>query len=185
MTKCNETNINGGKIICPEVYTDNRGTFMELWNEQKYREFGINDLFIQDNISKSKKGVLRGVHTQLNFPQSKIVCCRDGKIFDVAVDCRKDSPTFGKWHGEILSAENNKQMYLPSGVAHGFLALEDAVVLMKVTTHYTAGDEIGFIWNDKTVNIEWPEMDCKYIFAEKDLNWKPFEEMMEQIKGVR
>ena len=114
---------------------------MELWNETQLKQVGIDEVFVQDNVSTSIKGVLRGVHTQIKYPQAKIVACLQGQIFDVAVDCRVDSPSYGMWHGEFLSGENRKQLYIPAGVAHGFLTLEDAMVYMKVTTHYVPGEE--------------------------------------------
>lgn len=182
MIKQFDTPIIGVKVLSPDVFGDNRGSFMELWNNQVLRDVGIKDLFVQDNISTSVKGVLRGVHTQRDFPQAKIVSCLSGEIFDVAVDCRTGSSTFGKWYGEILSFQNRKQLYLPPGVAHGFLALDDAMVHMKVTTHYVPGDEIGFRWDDETIGISWPiskEMDL--IFADKDLQWPDFNEMVVQM----
>lgn len=182
MMKHFDTSINGVKVFCLDVFGDNRGSFLELWNNKVLRESGVQDVFVQDNISTSVKGVLRGVHTQKKFPQAKIVSCLSGKIFDVAVDCRKGSSTFGQWYGEILSAQNHKQLYLPAGVAHGFLALEDTMVHMKVTTHYVPGDEIGFIWNDETVGISWPiPEDLELIFADKDLHWPDFNEMVAQM----
>lgn len=180
------TKVNGVKVLCPKVFGDNRGSFMELWNEKVMKQNGLDDNFIQDNISTSVKGVLRGVHTQLKFPQAKIVSCLKGMIFDVAVDCRKDSTTFGKWYGELLSAENCRQMYLPEGVAHGFLTLEDAMVHMKVTTHYTPGDEIGFTWNDPKIGISWPiPVGMDLIFADKDLQWGNFDDLVEKVNSFR
>lgn len=182
MIKQLDTPIIGVKVLCPEVFGDNRGTFMELWNNRVLRDIGIKNLFVQDNISMSVKGVLRGVHTQRKFPQAKIVSCLNGKIFDVAVDCRTGSLTFGKWYGEMLSAQNHKQLYLPTGVAHGFLTLEDAMVHMKVTTHYVPGDEIGFRWDDETIGISWPiPKEMNLIFADKDLQWPDFNEMIVQM----
>ncbi len=184
--ECNATNIEGVRVLCPCAFVDNRGSFMELWNEKVLAKVGINDNFVQDNLSTSVKGVLRGVHTQIKYPQSKIVACLQGSIFDVAVDCRVASPTFGKWHGELLTGENCKQLYLPKGVAHGFLTLEDAMVYMKVSTHYTPGDEIGFKWDDEKVGIDWPiPSDMELIFADKDLMWKGFEGAMEDLKRLR
>lgn len=177
-----ETVIEGVKILNPKVFPDSRGCFMESWNRKSFTEVGIKDDFVQDNISVSRKGVLRGIHTQLRCPQSKLVSCINGSIYDVVVDCRKNSPSFGKWHGEILSFENNSQLYIPAGVAHGFYAIEDATVMMKVTTHYLPGDEIGFIWNDKDVNIQWPFLgNDDLIFAEKDLHWESFKNMIARI----
>ena len=184
--KAEATNISGVKLLSPKVFADNRGSFMEIWNNKTFNEIGIPDSFIQDNISTSIKGVLRGVHTQLIHPQSKIVCCLSGSIFDVAVDCRINSPSYGRWHGEILSAENRKMMYIPEGVAHGYYTINDATILMKVTTHYTPGDEIGFMWDDTTICIEWPLIaGAETILAEKDTKWGSFKDMMNIIAQYR
>lgn len=178
--------MKGVKVLCPKVFSDNRGSFMELWNEQTLADVGIEEVFVQDNISTSVKGVLRGMHTQIRFPQAKIVSCLKGIIYDVAVDCREGSATYGKWYGELLSEENRKQMYLPAGVAHGFLTLEDAMVHMKVTTHYTHDDEIGFKWDDESVGISWPiPVGLDLVFAEKELHWKVFAEAMKELKKMR
>ena len=180
------TKIEGVKVLIPKVFGDNRGAFLEIWNEKTYQDIGLPDEFVQDNISTSIKGVLRGVHTQLKYPQSKVVSCLSGCIYDVAVDCRIDSPTFGQWYGEILSAENRRMLYIPDGVAHGFYTMEDAIVLMKVTTHYMPGDEIGFMWNDITVGIEWPLFEgLEPVLAEKDQRWSCFDEMMKIISQYR
>lgn len=180
------TNVVGVQVLCPKLFGDNRGSFMELWNVTQLKQVGIDEVFVQDNVSTSIKGVLRGVHTQIKYPQAKIVACLQGQIFDVAVDCRVDSPSYGMWHGEILSGENHKQIYIPAGVAHGFLTLEDAMVYMKVTTHYTPGDEIGFLWNDPDVGIKWPIAEIvDLIFADKDLQWKSFQDMMSELTELR
>lgn len=180
------TNVVGVQVLCPKLFGDNRGSFMELWNVTQLKQVGIDEVFVQDNVSTSIKGVLRGVHTQIKYPQAKIVACLQGQIFDVAVDCRVDSPSYGMWHGEILSGENHKQIYIPAGVAHGFLTLEDAMVYMKVTTHYTPGDEIGFLWNDPDVGIKWPIAEIvDLIFADKDLQWKSFQNMMSELTELR
>ncbi len=179
-------NIKDAKILIPQLFTDSRGDFMEFYNENTLNKEGIEDVFVQDNISSSIKGVLRGVHTQLKYPQAKIVSCLKGAIWDVIVDCRMDSPTFGSWYGEFLTADNHKQLYIPQGVAHGYYALSEATVLMKVTTHYTPGDEIGFKWNDEKIGIEWPLTDSSEpILAEKDKNWGSFDEMVELIAKTR
>ena len=184
--KIYDTRIEGVKVLRPKVFKDNRGSFMELWNEKVLKQNELEDNFVQDNISTSVTGVIRGVHTQLRFPQAKIVSCLKGMIFDVAVDCRKDSPTFGQWYGELLSAENYRQMYLPEGVAHGFLTLEDAMVHMKVTTHYTPGDEIGFKWNDPKIGISWPiPVGMDLVFADKDLQWGSFDELIEKLGNFK
>ena len=179
-------NIKDSKILIPQLFTDTRGNFMEFYNENTLNKEGIKDVFVQDNISSSVKGVLRGVHTQLKYPQSKIVSCLKGTIWDVLVDCRIGSPTFGNWYGEYLTADNRKQLYIPQGVAHGYYVLSDATILMKVTTHYTPGDEIGFKWNDKEIGIKWPLTDAlEPILAEKDKNWGSFNEMMKLLEKSR
>lgn len=178
-----ELNIKGACLLTPKVFVDERGCFSELYNRKEYESCGIDDLFIQDNISISERGVLRGVHTQLLNPQAKIVACLCGRIFDVAVDCRPQSPTFRNWYGVELSGENHKQIYLPIGVAHGFYTIERATVFMKVTTHYMAGDEVGFLWNDSEVGIEWPQ-GIVPILAEKDTRWEGFNEMMKKIENT-
>lgn len=179
-------NIKDAKILIPQLFTDTRGNFMELYNENTLNKEGVVDVFVQDNISSSIKGVLRGVHTQLKFPQAKIVSCLKGIIWDVIVDCRVGSPTFGNWYGDYLTADNRKQLYIPQGVAHGYYALSDATILMKVTTHYTPGDEIGFKWDDEKIGIEWPLIDAlEPILAEKDMDWGRFDEMVELIAKTR
>ena len=176
--------VEGVRFITPNIFYDYRGSFVELWNNKTLKEKGITERFVQDNILTSSKGVLRGVHTQLRFPQAKIVSCLKGSIFDVVVDCRPDSPTFGQWHCEILNPNNHKILFIPKGVAHGFYTLDDAIVYMKVTTHYTPGDEIGFMWNDEKVGIKWPVMN-NVILADKDKKWGNFEDMMKVIKDYR
>ena len=179
-------NIKDAKILIPQLFTDTRGDFMEFYNENTLNKEGIEDVFVQDNISSSIKGVLRGVHTQLKYPQAKIVSCLKGTIWDVLVDCRIGSPTFGNWYGDYLTADNRKQLYIPQGVAHGYYALSDSTILMKVTTHYTPGDEIGFKWDDEKIGIEWPLTDSSEpILAEKDKNWGSFDEMMMVLSKSR
>ena len=179
-------NIKDAKILIPQLFTDTRGDFMEFYNENTLNKEGIKDVFVQDNISSSIKGVLRGVHTQLKYPQAKIVSCLNGAIWDVIVDCRIGSPTFGNWYGVFLTSDNHKQLYIPQGVAHGYYALSEATILMKVTTHYIPGDEIGFKWNDEKIGIEWPLTDTSEpILAEKDKNWGSFDEMMKVLAKSR
>jgi dTDP-4-dehydrorhamnose 3,5-epimerase len=144
-------------VIAPPVFTDSRGYFLETYQQKKYAELGIPKPFVQDNQSYSTKNVLRGLHFQLRYPQGKLVRVTQGTVFDVAIDIRKNSPTFGKWHGEILSAENHKQMYIPENFAHGFCVLSDsAEFLYKCTDFYVPGDEGGLIWNDPQLGIKWP-----------------------------
>ena len=164
-----DTGINDLYLIEPTVFEDNRGYFMETYNEFNFKEFGLNLKFVQDNQSKSKKGVLRGLHYQKRNPQGKLVRVVSGEIFDVAVDIRPKSNTCGKWYGVKLSAENKKQLYVPEGFAHGFLSLSDEVELFyKCTQFYDPKDECGIIWNDATIGIDWP-CEVTPILSEKDL----------------
>ena len=155
-------------LIEPDVFPDPRGFFMETFHSIKYAEHGLPAVFLQDNHSRSSRGVLRGLHYQLNNPQGKLVRVVSGEVFDVAVDIRRGSPWFGKWVGAILSEENHRQMYVPPGFAHGFCTLsEHADFLYKCTDLYAPGDEYGIAWDDPEIAIEWPEMD--YLISDKDL----------------
>ncbi|MCX8028769.1 MAG: dTDP-4-dehydrorhamnose 3,5-epimerase [Brevinematales bacterium] len=152
-----ETNLEGVVIIEPKVFKDERGFFLESWNEKVFQEIGLNFKFVQDNHSRSLKGVIRGLHFQDPFPQGKLVRVVRGMIFDVAVDIRKGSPTFGKWVSVYLSDENLKMLYIPEGFAHGFLVVSDiADVLYKTTEFYYPEYDKGIVWNDKDINIKWP-----------------------------
>lgn len=170
--KFNETEIKGVYIIEPTVFGDNRGYFMETYNYEEFKEAGLDMVFVQDNQSKSKKGVLRGLHFQKTHPQGKLVRVIKGEVFDVAVDLRKDSETYGKWVGVILNDENKKQFYVPEGFAHGFLVLsEEAEFVYKCTDFYHPEDEGGIAWNDSSIGIEWPIEAMKQVFlSEKDKN---------------
>ena len=149
--------INGLKVIEPAVFGDSRGYFMETYNYNDFAEAGIDCQFVQDNQSASKKGVLRGLHFQINHPQDKLVRVVSGEVFDVAVDLREGSETFGKWFGILLSAENKKQFFVPKNFAHGFIVLSDyAEFCYKVTDFYHPNDEGGILWNDETIGVEWP-----------------------------
>ena len=157
-----KTSIEGLAIIEPAVYGDERGYFMETYNYRDFAAAGFDMTFVQDNQSRSKKGVLRGLHYQKKNPQGKLVRVISGEVFDVAVDLRKGSLTFGKWFGVTLSEENKNQLYIPEGFAHGFLVLsETAEFVYKCTRFYDPEDEGGLLWNDPEIGIEWPEM--KYI----------------------
>lgn len=154
-----KTPIEGLYIIEPTVHGDSRGYFVETYNQKDMHEAGLDMVFVQDNQSMSKKGVLRGLHFQKEYPQGKLVRVIKGTVFDVAVDVRKDSATYGKWYGVELSAENHKQFYISEGFAHGFLVLSDeAEFCYKVTDFYHPGDEGGLAWNDPQIGIEWPEV---------------------------
>lgn len=165
-----DTGIKDLYVIEPKVFGDNRGYFMETYNYTDFKEAGLDMAFVQDNQSKSFKGVLRGLHFQVNFPQGKLVRVLSGEVFDVGVDMRKDSPTYKKWFGVVLSAENKKQFYVPPGFAHGFLVLSDeAEFAYKCTEFYHPEDESGIIWNDPSIGIEWPlEGIGEIVLSEKD-----------------
>ena len=164
----NKTEIEGVYVIEPKVFGDNRGYFMETYNEQEFKNNGLDYNFVQDNQSKSKKGVLRGLHFQKTHPQAKLVRVLEGEVFDVAVDLRKGSKTYGKWVGVILSEENKKQFMIPRGFAHGFVVLsETAVFAYKCDDFYHPEDEGGTMWNDPDINIEWPYKG-ELLLSEKD-----------------
>lgn len=151
--------IDGLCVITPTVHGDNRGYFMETYNQKDMEEAGLTMNFVQDNQSSSTKGVLRGLHFQKEFPQGKLVRVVKGSVFDVAVDLRKGSKTFGKWYGIELTADNKKQFYIPEGFAHGFLVLSDlAEFCYKCTDFYHPGDEGGLAWNDPSIGIKWPKL---------------------------
>ena len=155
--------IEGLKVITPAVFGDERGYFMETYNYNDYKEAGIDMEFVQDNQSMSTKGVLRGLHFQKQYPQGKLVRVIKGSVFDVAVDLRKDSETYGKWFGVELTEGNKKQFYISEGFAHGFLVLSDtAEFCYKVTDFYHPGDEGGLAWNDPEIGIEWPKLIGEY-----------------------
>ena len=174
-----KTEIEGVILVIPKVFKDQRGYFMETYEKRVFSENGINTTFVQDNQSYSKKNTLRGLHFQKGeYAQAKLVRCVKGKILDVAVDLRRNSPTFGKYVAVELSEENNYQLFIPRGFAHGFLVLsEDAIVNYKVDNFYNPESEGGLIWNDKTVNINWPIKNP--ILSEKDKKWKTLRELEE------
>lgn len=165
--------IEGLKVIEPKVFGDERGYFMETYNYNDYAAAGIDMEFVQDNQSMSKQGVLRGLHFQINYPQDKLVRVVSGKVFDVAVDLREGSPTYGQWFGVELSAENKKQFYIPKNFAHGFLVLsETAEFVYKCTDFYHANDEGGLAWNDPEIGIQWPIPEgMELVISEKDQKW--------------
>ena len=158
-----QTEIPGVVIIEPTVFGDDRGYFMETYQIDDFAAAGIDHPFVQDNESRSSRGVLRGLHFQKNHTQGKLVRVTLGEVYDVAVDCRPNSPTFGKWTGVTLSAENKKMFYIPEGFAHGFLVLSDeAEFCYKCTDFYHPGDEGGLAWNDPEIGIEWPQVTGAY-----------------------
>jgi dTDP-4-dehydrorhamnose 3,5-epimerase len=173
-----KADIEGVYVIEPKVFYDERGYFTETYNQQDMYTAGLNMHFVQDNQSKSTKGVIRGLHFQKEFPQGKLVRVIHGRIFDVVVDLRYNSQTFGKWFGTELSAENKKQLYIPEGFAHGFLTMEDETeVCYKVTDFYHPGDESGLRWDDSSLNIDWPLSEIKSITVnQKDSSYPPFSE---------
>lgn len=168
----NTTKLEGVYTIEPKIFGDSRGYFMETHNMRQFSEFGLNMTFVQDNESRSTKGVLRGLHFQKKNSQGKLVRVTRGKVFDVAVDLRIGSRTYGKWEGIILSEENKKLFYIPEGFAHGFLVLSDeAIFNYKCTNFYSPEYEGGIMWNDPAINIEWPIEGIKNILlSEKDKN---------------
>lgn len=162
-----ETNLPGVLIIEPKVFGDSRGFFFETWHKARYEEAGIKGNFVQDNCSFSVKGVLRGLHFQNPNTQGKLVAVLQGKVFDVAVDIRIGSPTFGQWTGVILSGENHQQLWIPEGFAHGFCVISDtAYFSYKCTDLYTPPAEGGIIWNDPDIGIEWPT--AQVTLSDKD-----------------
>lgn len=191
--KVEKTPIEGLAVIEPKLHGDSRGYFMETYNQNDMKEAGIDRVFVQDNQSMSAKGVLRGLHFQKQYPQAKLVRVIDGTVFDVAVDLRQNSPTFGQWHGVLLSAENRKQFFIPEGFAHGFLVLsEKAVFCYKCTDFYHPEDEGGIAWNDPAIGVKWPRVVGEYHesasargyalddgtplnISEKDQKWRPMD----------
>ena len=192
-----EKNVGGIEGLCiiePAVHGDARGYFMETYNSRDMQEAGIDRIFVQDNQSCSTKGVLRGLHFQKEFPQAKLVRAVKGSVFDVAVDLRKDSATFGKWYGVELTEENKKQFLIPEGFAHGFLVLSEiAEFCYKVTDFWHQGDEGGLAWNDPEIGIAWPDLKGTYPgnasaegytlsdgtalnLSDKDQQWAPLKE---------
>ena len=164
-----KTKLPGMLIIEPKVFVVARGYFMETYTRRDFAEGGIDREFVQDNQSKSSRGVLRGMHFQKEHPQGKLVRVVSGKVFDVAVDCRPGSLAFGKWEGVVLSAENKRMLYIPEGFAHGFLVLSDeAEFTYKCTDYYAPGDEGGIPWNDPDVAVEWPDAGVELLTSEKD-----------------
>ena len=194
--KVNKTSIEGLLTIEPMIHVDSRGYFMETYNANDMKDAGIDIIFVQDNQSCSTKGVLRGLHYQIEYPQTKLVRVIRGTVYDVAVDLRKNSKTYGKYHGEILSEDNKKQFLIPKGFAHGFLVLSDiAEFCYKCDDFYHPNDEGGLAWNDPQIGIIWPEVVSNFdeykngnnymltdgtplIFSDKDQKWPRLCEIM-------
>ena len=178
-----ETPIKDLLIIETKIFKDDRGFFLESYNLRDFEEIGLDLKFVQDNISRSKKGVLRGLHFQLKYPQGKLVRVISGRVYDVAVDLRINSPTFGKWFGIELTGEDGLAFYIPEGFAHGFLTLEDNTYFFyKCTEFYYPDDDLGVIWNDPEINISWPLEGIKeLIISDKDKRLPSFREVKELI----
>lgn len=168
--KFTQTGIEGLVVVEPTVFGDNRGYFMETYHYNEFKAAGLDMVFVQDNQSKSKKGVLRGLHFQRKNPQGKLVRVIKGEVYDVAVDLRSNSQTYGKWYGVLLSEENKKQFYVPEGFAHGFLVMSDtAEFVYKCTRFYDPADEGGLMYNDPDVGVEWPIQDeMEILLSDKD-----------------
>lgn len=164
----NVCGIEGLTIIEPSVFYDERGYLMECFHQKDLAEKELQTNFVQENEAYNKKGVLRGMHVNINHPQEKLIRVVSGKILDVIVDLRKESPTYKKSVGIELSAENKKQLYIPESMGHGYLALEESYVLFHVTMHYIPNDEVGFAWNSNELNIIWPMDAGDIILSEKD-----------------
>lgn len=169
-----EEPLPGVKLISPNVHEDHRGFFMESYNRRVFAALGISDVFVQDNHSRSARGVLRGLHYQLGRPQAKLVRATRGSVFDVVVDVRRKSPTFGRWAGVELSEENRLQFYAPVGFAHAFLVLSEiAEFQYKCSDFYSADDERGLPWDDPDIAISWPLADAEPILSDRDRGWNP------------
>jgi dTDP-4-dehydrorhamnose 3,5-epimerase len=165
-----KTKLDGCVIIEPKIFGDHRGFFKETFQSSRYKEAGLTLPFVQDNYSRSSQGVLRGLHYQKNKPQGKLVSCLQGEVFDVAVDLRAESSTYGQWAGVILTGDNHIQFYVPPGFAHGFVVLsETADFQYKCTDYYDPSDESGIIWNDSDLGIDWPLGGIKPKLSDKDM----------------
>ena len=176
--KVTPCDIKGLYVIEPTVFKDERGYFVETYNQNDFKEAGLDMVFVQDNQSMSVKGVLRGLHYQKQYPQGKLVRAVRGTVFDVAVDLRADSETYGKWFGAVLSAENKKQFYIPEGFAHGFVVMsETAEFVYKCTRFYDPSDEGGLMWNDPEIGIDWPVPEnAELLLSEKDQHHQPLKD---------
>ena len=170
--------IAGLAVLTPTVHVDDRGYFMETYNQRDMESLGFHYDFVQDNQSGSTYGVLRGLHRQLRYPQTKLVRVVSGEVYDVAVDLRKGSDTYGKWYGVLLSAENKKQFYVPEGFAHGFVVMsETAEFVYKCTRFYDPSDEGGLMWNDPEIGIDWPVPEnAELLLSEKDQHHQPLKD---------
>ncbi len=178
MIKTKKTPLEGFLILELETFKDDRGFFLETFQEKNYKEVGIKDKFVQDNQSRSSKGVLRGIHFQVKRPQAQIVTVMRGCIFDVGVDLRQNSSTFGQWHGVELSDIGQRQVYMAPGIAHGFCVLSDLADLhYKVSRLYNPDDECGMLWNDSEVNIDWPSINP--LIHQRDATYQSLSQLIE------
>jgi len=178
MIKVKSTSLEGFLIVEPNCYKDDRGFFLETYQEDIYKAAGITDKFVQDNQSRSIKGVIRGMHFQVNRPQAQIVTIMRGLVFDVGVDLRQNSPTFGRWHGVELSDVGQRQVYMAPGIAHGFCVLSDLADLhYKVSRFYDPDDECGMVWNDSEVNIDWPSITP--LIHQRDATYQSLSQLIE------
>jgi len=178
MIKTKKTPLEGFLILELETFKDDRGFFLETFQEKRYKEAGIKDKFVQDNQSRSSKGVLRGIHFQVKRPQAQIVTVMRGSIFDVGVDLRQNSSTFGQWHGVELSDIGQRQVYMAPGIAHGFCVLSDLADLhYKVSRFYDPDDECGMLWNDSEVNIDWPSINP--LIHQRDATYQSLSQLIE------
>ena len=178
--KIHRTEFDGLIYLEPKIFGDSRGWFYESWNKERYSEIGITEDFVQDNFSFSCRSVLRGLHYQKPYTQEKLVSVIEGKVWDVVVDLRRNSPTFAKWQGFPLTGEKKEQLYIPKGFAHGFCVVsETAIFHYKCTDKYSPESEHGIIWNDSTLNISWPIKDP--IISEKDKKYPRFSELTDDL----
>lgn len=177
------TPLEGLLVVETRVFGDDRGHFLETWNAKSLRELGLETEFVQDNQSLSRKGTIRGLHFQVKHPQAKLVRVFQGRAFDVAVDLRRGSATFGQWYGTVLDHENHRQLFIPAGFAHGFLALEEGTgFFYKCSDHYHPGDEGGILWCDPDLAIDWPlEEIGDPVVSDKDRAFPPFSRVMESM----
>ena len=179
-----ETELKNVILVEPDVHEDQRGYFFELYHERRYTEGGITSRFVQDNYSQSVRGTLRGLHYQLKKPQGKLIVVVEGAVFDIVLDIRRGSPTFGKWYGIELSSENKRQLYVPPGFAHGFCVLSKAAgVVYKCTSFYAPEDEHGIIWNDRAIGISWPV--ANPLLSLKDQSYKSLAESEAHLPPYR
>ena len=172
-----DTPLTGVKVLSPDIYEDHRGFFMESYHRRRFAELGIDCEFVQDNHSRSTRGVLRGLHYQIGSPQAKLVRVTRGRVFDVVVDIRRGSPTFGRWAGVELDDQKRLELFAPEGFAHGFLVLSDVAEFQyKCSDFFNRKDERGLPWNDPAINIQWPLEGLDPLLSERDQNWRPLED---------